>query len=158
RMKSEVERGFAGVVMVARDGKIVFNQAYGMANRDKKIPIKLDTIFAIGSTPIDFTKVGILLLAERGKLKLDDPLTKHFDNVPDDKRGITIRHLMTGRSGLQDFHDVPGDQDPDHSWIDRDEAVRRIFAQQLLFEPGKGRQHSHSAWGLLAVILEKASG
>lgn len=158
RMQWEVEHGYAGVLLLARDGKVVFHKAYGMANRDKQIPMRPDTIFGIGSTPIDFTKAGILLLADRGKLKLDDPITKYFGSVPADKRPITIQHLMTGRSGLRDFHDVPGDRDPDHSWIDRSEAVRRILNQKLLFVPGQGRRHSHSAWGLLAAILEIVSG
>jgi CubicO group peptidase (beta-lactamase class C family) len=158
RMQWEVDHGFSGVILVARDGKIVFQKAYGMANRDKQIPIRLDTIFGIGSTPIDFTKAGVLLLAERGKLKLSDPITKFFQNVPPDKQGITIEQLMTGRSGLRNFHDVPGDRDKDHSWIDRDDAVRRILSQKLLFVPGQERRHSHSAWGLLAAIIEIASG
>jgi CubicO group peptidase (beta-lactamase class C family) len=158
RMKWEADHGFSGVVLVARDGKIAFHQAYGMANRDKSIAMRPDTILAIGSTPIDFTKAGILLLAERGKLDLSDLLSKHIPNVPNDKKTITIEHLMTGRSGLPNFHDLPTDRDRDHSWIDRDESVRRILGQKLLFEPGKGRQHSHSAWGLLAAIIEIVSG
>jgi CubicO group peptidase (beta-lactamase class C family) len=158
RMKWEVGHGFAGVVLLARDGKVVFHQAYGQANRQKKIAMHPDTILAIGSTPIDFTKVGILLLAERGKLRLSDSIASYFDSVPEDKRAITIEHLMTGRSGLRDFHDVRGDRDPDHAWIDRSEAVRRILDQKLLFPPGKGRRHSHSAYGLLAAIIEVISG
>ena len=77
RMQWEAERGFSGVVLVARDGAVAFHQAYGLANRDKKIPMRPDTIFAIGSTPIDFTKAGILLLAERRKLTLDAELGVH---------------------------------------------------------------------------------
>jgi CubicO group peptidase (beta-lactamase class C family) len=158
RMKWEADQGFSGVVLVARDGAIVFHKAYGMANRDKNIAMRPDSILAIGSTPIDFTKAGILVLAERGKVRLDDPITKYLDNVPEDKKSITVRHLMTGRSGLPDFHDAPGDRDKDHSWIDRAEAVRRILGQELVFEPGKQRQHSHSAFGLLAAIIEIVSG
>jgi CubicO group peptidase (beta-lactamase class C family) len=158
RMQWEAGHGFSGVAVVARDGKVVFAKAYGMANREKQIRMRIDTVMGIGSTPIDFTKAGILLLAERGKLKLSDPITRFFANVPPDKQGITIEQLMTGRSGLQNFHDLPSDRDKDHTWIDRDEAVRRILAQKLLFAPGKGREHSHSAWGLLAAILEIASG
>jgi CubicO group peptidase (beta-lactamase class C family) len=158
RMQWEAEHGFSGVLLVAREGKVVFEKAYGMANRDKQIPMRIDTVMGIGSTPIDFTKAGILLLAERGKLKLSDRITKYFHDVPADKQAITITHLMTGRSGLPNFHDVPTDRDPDHSWIDRDEAVRRILAQKLLFPPGQGARHSHSAWGLLAAILEITSG
>jgi CubicO group peptidase (beta-lactamase class C family) len=158
RMEWEVNHGFAGVVLVARDGKVVLHKAYGLANRDKQIAMRPDTVLAIGSTPIDFTRAGILLLAERGKLKLSDGISQYFDNVPEAKRAITIQHLMTGRSGLQNFHDLPTDRDPNHSWIDRAEAIRRILDQKLLFSPGEKREHSHSAWGLLAAIIEIVSG
>ena len=159
RMEFEAkEHDFCGSVLVVRNGEIAFQKSYGMANREKSIANNNDTIYAVGSTPIDFTKASILLLVDRGKVALEDPITKYFQNVPDDKQSITVQHLMSGRSGLLDFHDVPGDENPDHTWIDRDEAVKRIFAQKLLFEPGSKRQHSHSAWGLLAAIVEIASG
>jgi CubicO group peptidase (beta-lactamase class C family) len=158
RLNWEADHGFSGVVLVARDGKVVLHKAYGLANREKKIAMRPDTILAIGSTPIDFTRAGILLLADRGKLKLSDPVTQFFKEVPEDRRAMTVEHLLTGRSGLPDFHDVPTDRDPDHSWIDRDEAVRRIFRQKLLFPPGKQRRHSHSGYGLLAAVIEIVSG
>ncbi len=158
RLQAEAKAGFAGAVLVVRDGKTVLNKGYGLANRERGIANTPETIFAIGSTPIDFTHAGILLLAQRGKLELGDPITEFFKDVPPDKRAITVEHLMKGRSGLPDFHDVPSDRDPDHAWIDRDEAVRRIFAQELLFAPGTSRRHSHSAWGLLAAIIEIVSG
>ena len=135
RLDQEAEDGFSGVIVVVRDGKTVVDGSYGLANREDGIPIRKDTIFGIGSTPIDFTHVGILMLAQQGKLSFRDPITKFFGNVPEDRRSITIDHLMTGRSGLQNFHGVPSDGNPDHAWIDRDEAMRRIFAQELLFEP-----------------------
>ena len=157
-IEAEAKAGFSGVILVVRDGEAVLDKAFGMANREEGIPNRTDTIFGIGSTPIDFTHVGILMLAQQGKLSLDDPIMKFFDNVPKDKRSITVEFLMTGRSGLQNFHGVPSDGNPDHAWIDRDEAMRRILAQELLFEPGNGREHSHSAWGVLAAILEIVSG
>lgn len=153
-----VQAGFCGAVLVVHNGETVFSKGFGLANRAAKTPNTTDTIFGIGSTPIDFTRAGILLLAQRGKLDLGDPITKYFDNVPADKQAITIEHLMTGRSGLQNFHDLPGDANPDHTWIDRDEAMRRIFDQKLLFEPGQGQKHSHSAWGVLAAVIEIVSG
>lgn len=158
RLNREARNGFSGAVLLVRDGKVVLEEAYGMADPAAEIRNTPQTIFAIGSTPIDFTKAAILLLAEEGKLSLDDPISKYFHDMPEDKQAITIKHLMTGRSGLKNFHDLPTDEDPDHAWIDRDEAVRRILAQELLFEPGKGEAHSHSAWGLLAAIVEIASG
>jgi CubicO group peptidase (beta-lactamase class C family) len=158
RMAKEARKGFNGTILVARDGRIVFNKGYGFADPAGKIPIRPDTIYAIGSGPIDFTNAGILLLEQEGKLSLSDKITKYFRKVPADKRAITLDHLMTGRSGLQDFHGKRSDGNPDHFYIDREEAMRRIFASELLFEPGKGRKHSHSAWGVLAAVIEIVSG
>jgi len=158
RLETEQADGFSGSVLVIRDDNVVLNEAYGMANRERKIPNRPETIFAIGSTPIDFTKVAVLKLEDMGKLKGSDPITKFVPNVPDDKKGITIEHLMTGRSGLRNFHGRPTDADLDNSWIDRDTAVRRILDDELLFPPGTDRAHSHSAFGLLAAIVEMVSG
>lgn len=148
----------SAVVHFVRDGEIVLERGYGAANRDLGAPVEVDTVFGIGSTPIDFTVAALLLLDQRGELTLDDSIADHLDEVPDDKASITLRHLITGQSGLPDFHDVPGDWDADLAWIDRDTAVRRILAQPLLFEPGTSRAHSHSAYGLVSAILEIVSG
>jgi CubicO group peptidase (beta-lactamase class C family) len=137
----------------------VLHRGYGLADREKKIPISTETIFAIGSVPIDFTKAAILKLEETGKLRASDSIGKFFRDVPADKRAITLEHLMTGRSGLPNFHHVQGvDADPDLSWIDRETAVRRILGRELVFAPGAGEAHSHSAWVLLAAVVEVASG
>lgn len=157
-MDQAAEQGFCGAVLVTRNGSIVLNEGYGFANREQQIENTPDTVFAIGSAPIDFTHAAILLLKDQGKLHLEDPITKFLTEVPEDKAAITIKHLMTGRSGFPDFHELPTDENPDHDWIDRDEAIRRIMNQKLLFKPGKGRRASHSAWGLLAAIIEIVSG
>lgn len=88
-----------------------------------------------------------------------DPITKYFDGVPADKRAMTLEHLMTMQSGFPDFFHIAGvDDDYDVSWIDRNTAVERILALPLLFPPGEGREHSHTAWGLLAAVIEIVSG
>ena len=159
RMAEEARAGFSGSVLVVRGGKVVLHRGYGFADREKKIPNDEHTIYAIGSTPIDFTHAAILKLEDMGKLKTSDAITKFFDTVPSDKQSITIDHLMSGRSGLKDFHHIPGqDEDPDLSWIDRATAVERILKSELLFTPGSARKHSHSAWVLLAAVVEIASG
>jgi len=159
RLKQEEEAGFAGTVLIVQDGEIVHHQGYGMANRERGIPNTTDTIFGIGSTPIDFTRAAILKLRDDGKLNLSDPITRFFSGVPSDKTTITVEHLMTGRSGLPNFHHDPErDDDYDLTYIDRDEAVRRILSAPLLFPPGEGESHSHSAFGLLAAVIEIVSG
>jgi CubicO group peptidase (beta-lactamase class C family) len=159
RLEEEAKSGFSGAVCVVHDGKVVLNRGYGFANREKQIANDEHTIFAIGSTPIDFTRAAVLKLEDTGKLKTADPITKYLKNVPADKQAMTIDHLMSGRSGLPNFHHVRGtDADPDLTWIDRDTAVKRILGGELLFPPGTEHAHSHSAWVLLAAIVEMVSG
>jgi CubicO group peptidase (beta-lactamase class C family) len=159
RLDEEGKNGFSGTVLVVRDRKIFLHQGYGLANREKNIQNSTSTIYAIGSVPIDFTKGAVLKLEEMGKLKTSDPVAMYLPDVPEDKSSMTIDQLMHGSSGLPDFHDVRGvDEDPDLSWIDRGTAIRRILGRTLLFPPGQGRRHSHSAWVLLAAIVEIVSG
>lgn len=159
RMAEEAKAGFSGSLLVVRGGKIVLHQGYGFSDREKQTPNTENTIFAIGSTPIDFTHAAVLKLEDMRKLKTSDPITKYLENVPVDKQAITLDHLMSGGSGLADFHHIFGvDADPDLTWIDRDTAVKRILGGKLRFVPGSEREHSHSAWVLLAAIVEIASG
>lgn len=150
--------GMAGVVSVQLDGDVVFERAFGMANEALGIPNTLDTVFGTGSRPIDYTVAAIYLLAQQGRVGLDDSITWYFDDVPRDKRTITIRHLLTGQSGLPDFFHTPADWDPDLAWIDRTTAEQRLLAVPLRFPPGTDRQHSHAAFGLLAALVERVSG
>ena len=158
RMEADVKSGFSGAVLLVRGGEVVHEQGYGLANREQEIPVRPDTIFAIGSTPIDFTRAGTLLLVQEEFVALEDELGGFFPEAPADKRAITLGQLLGGRSGLVDFVDVPTDRDPDHAWIERAEFLRRVFATQLLFAPGKGQEHSHAAFGVLAAVIEEVSG
>jgi len=158
RLDQAEAEGFSGTVLVVREGKTVLHEGYGLADRERKRPVTTDTLFAIGSTPIDFTKAAVLKLEEMGRLELSERIDKYLPNVPEDKQAITIEQLMTGRSGLPNFHHIPGvDQDYDLTYIDRATALKRIFGQELLFPPGSDKAHSHSAWGVLAAIVENVS-
>jgi len=157
RMRAEVQAGFAGAILIRRGDKIVLDKAYGLANRETGLACTPETVFATGSVPIDYTKAGILMLLDEELIEINQPISDFFSDCPADKKAITIGHLMNSSSGLPNFHGLPTDANPDHFWIDRDEAVRRILARELLFAPGTGRSHSHSAWGLLAAIIEIAS-
>lgn len=152
------KEGYSGVVHVRLGGEVVLERPFGMANTALGAPVRLDTVFGTGSRPIDYTKAAVFLLEQRGRLHQDDTIDAFFDAAPADKRAMTLRHLMTGRSGLPDFFDTEDDWDPDLAWIDRTEAERRILALPLLFAPGEDRRHSHAAFGLLAAIIERVSG
>lgn len=157
-IESEVERGFSGSVLLVRDGEIVLHEGYGLADRDTGIENTPETIYAIGSTPIDFTHVALLQLVDDGVLNLNDPLSKFFHNLPADRAGMTLDDIRNGASGLPDYPFLPRvDEDPDHTYIDRDELIERFRNAELLFQPGRGREHSHFAWGVLAAVIDKAS-
>ena len=86
-------------VLVRRGGETVRAKGYGLANVEHRIPMKPETVFQSGSMGKQFTAMAVAMLAEDGKLGLDDPVEKHLE-VPASWRGITIRHLLTHTSGL----------------------------------------------------------
>jgi CubicO group peptidase (beta-lactamase class C family) len=92
--------GFSGAVLVVKDGRVILSKGYGMANRERKIPITLDTVFDIGSLVKQFTAAAILKLEMKGKLRVTDPINKYFKNVPPDKAAMTIHHLLTHTAGF----------------------------------------------------------
>lgn len=148
------DEGMAGVVSVRLGDEVLLERALGMADPVRGRANTLETVFGTGSRPIDYTVAAIHLLAQRGDLSLDDNIGTFFPDVPADKQAMTIRHLLTGQSGLPDFFDTEEDWDPDLAWVDRVEAEDRILTSELLFVPGTDRQHSHAAFGLLAAAIE----
>ncbi|HEY2785393.1 MAG TPA: serine hydrolase, partial [Fimbriiglobus sp.] len=93
--------GFSGVLLVAKDGGVILAKGYGMADRDKKIRTTADTVMCIGSVTKQFTGAAILKLEAQGKLKVTDPITRYFKDVPEDKAGITLHHLLTHSAGFE---------------------------------------------------------
>src|SRR5688572_7867247 len=91
---------FSGVVLVARRGDIIVHSAHGLADQRRKIPMRQDHLFDMGSITKQFTAAGIVALEEDGKLRVTDSIGKYFAGVPPDKAGITIHHLLTHTSGL----------------------------------------------------------
>lgn len=156
-VQQAADKGFSGTVLVSKGGEILLHKGYGFADREKKIPMTPEIISSIGSNTKCFTAAAILKLEQMGKLTVETPLTKFFDNVPEDKRGVTIHQLLTHSAGLLEYHDRPG-EGGDFAEMTRDEAVRRIMEQKLKFAPGTGSAYSNCGYTLLAVIIEKASG
>jgi len=144
-------KGYSGVALVAKGGEIVLRKGYGMSDRAARIPMTAGSIVQIGSCTKDFTIVAILQLHERGLLDVKDPITKHFKDVPKDKRGITIWHLVTQKSGLIDH--IGGDFEP----ATKERIVRGALGTSLLFAPGSDRSYSNMAFNLLAAIIEDVS-
>jgi CubicO group peptidase (beta-lactamase class C family) len=93
---------FMGSVLVAKNGKIIFSQSYGMADLEWSVPNSATTRFNIASMTKQFTAASILLLEDRGKLKTDDLVRKYLPEAPASWDKITIYHLLTHTSGIRE--------------------------------------------------------
>lgn len=144
--------GFSGALLVVKDGEILLNKGYGMAIRSDNVPNTADTVFSIGSITKQFTAAGIMKLEMMGKLNTSDLISHYFENVPEDKRNITLHHLLTHTSGIVDIVGY------DYEKAMRDETVRKVLDEPLQFEPGKEFSYSNAGYSLLAAIMEKVSG
>ena len=150
---SEVEElGF--VVLVARGSEVVFQKAYGMADRKRRLPNYVDTAFVIGSIGKTFTAAAIYELVSDGRLNLGDTLGKHFDNVPTDKQGITVDQILNHAAGFLQYHDRKGDFEV----MSRELALERIFASELRSPPGETYAYSNAGYTLLAILVEEITG
>jgi CubicO group peptidase (beta-lactamase class C family) len=146
-----VDSAFAGCVLVAKDGKVLLEKGYGEADREHHMPFKTDTLVSIGSITKQFTAAAILKLEMEKKLAVEDPITRFFADVPEDKRAITLHQLLTHTSGLES--DFAGDYEK----VGRDEYVQRILHSKLRRTPGAEHFYANAGYSLLGAIVEIAS-
>lgn len=142
-------------VAILRGGAVVKMQGYGMANLELDAPATPDTLYQSGSLGKQFTAAGILLLAEDGALTLDDRLAKHFPEGPSTWHRITVRHLLTHTSGLQDYGGDEIDFRRDYSEEDLLTVARTI---PLEFEPGTQWSYSNTGYLLLGLLTSRLAG
>lgn len=150
---------FAGAVLIAKGGVPIFSEAYGLADREKQLPNKLDTRFRIGSMNKMFTAVATLQLVQAGKLALEDPLGKILTDYPNkDVAGkVTIHHLLTHTGGTGDIFGPEFDQ---HRLELRTHGdyVKLYGARALGHEPGAKWQYSNYGFVLLGAVIERVTG
>ena len=143
--------GFSGSVLVLRDGRAVVERGCGLADRERGERVTPDTVFEIASATKPFTACAILKLAEMKKLSLDDPIAKHLPGVPDDKQGITIRHLLAHTSGMARMGGGGGGSD-------LEAAVATYLKPPQVRPAGAAHEYWNGGYALLAGIVERASG
>ncbi|MEO6526922.1 MAG: serine hydrolase domain-containing protein [Gemmatimonadaceae bacterium] len=150
---------FSGAVLVARQGRTVFEHAYGLADREKKVPNTIDTRFRIGSMNKMFTGVAVLQLAQAGKLRLDAPLGTYLTDYPNkDVAGkVTIHHLLTHGGGTGDIFG-PQFEAKRRSLRTIQDYVKLYGARGLSFEPGSKWEYSNYGFLLLGAVIERVSG
>ena len=149
---------FSGSVLVAKDGKVLFAKGYGLANAEHEIPNTPETKFRLGSITKMFTATAILILQDRGKLKVDDPVGKYLPDAPKAWDKVTIHHLLTHTSGVPSYTDDIGYG----LSMTKPETVASMIARfkdkPLQFEPGSKFHYSNSGYFLLGAVIEKLSG
>ena len=144
--------GTSGTVVAARDGEIAHCQGFGLADREAKVAAGCDTAYDIMSMTKQFTAAAILKLQMMGKLRVSDPMSKFVGPVPDDKRAISVHHLLTHTSGLTD--QLGGDYEA----LSREEMLDGALESELRSAPGTEYYYSNLGYSILAAIVEKASG
>jgi D-alanyl-D-alanine carboxypeptidase len=157
--KDAAADSFGGTVLLAKDGKVLFSGAYGLADREKKVANTLDTRFRIGSMNKMFTAVSILQLVQAGKIKLTDPLGKYITDYPnqDVATKVTIHQLLTHTGGTGDIF---GPEFNAHRLELRtlNDYVALYGKRTPAFEPGSRWVYSNYGMLLLGVVIERVSG
>jgi len=145
-------------VIVVKNGKTVFRKAYGAADVAAKTPLTPGTVLRLGSITKQFTAVAILMLAEEGKLALNDPITRFFPDYPTQGKVITVEHLLTHTSGIVSYTGKSGYV----ATMGKDFAVAQMIDgfrnDPLEFEPGTQFSYNNSGYFLLGAIIERVSG
>lgn len=148
-------------VGVAKGGRPVLQQAYGMADLERNVPNTPATIFEAGSVSKQFTAAAVLLLAQDGKLSLDDPVRKHVPELPDYGAPLTIRHMLQHTSGLRDWGEIASIAGwPRTTRVHTHGHVLEILSRQrsLNFPSGTQYSYSNSGYNLAAIIVSRVSG
>src|SRR5215472_4527040 len=146
---------------IYKDGQIVYKHGYGMANLNDDVPITPATVFHVASMSKQFTAAAILLLAQQGKLSLDDDVRKYIPELPDFGDRITLRHLMHHTSGLRDRWALLGLAGWRYAQdlITDDDVMSVVVRQKALnFNPGEKYLYSNTGFTLLALVVKRVSG
>lgn len=149
------------VVGVAREGRVLLERAYGAADVERSAPLTVASILEAGSVAKQFTAAAVTLLALEGKLRFDDPLQKHFPDLPQYQQPITIRMLLDHTSGLRDWGDIAGLGGwPRGTRAYTHAHVLEIIARQrsLNYAPGSQYSYTNSGYNLLAMLVQRVSG
>ncbi len=152
------DRSFMGTVLVTKDGHALLDKGYGSADLEWQIPNAPDVKFRLGLLTKQFTAASILLLEERGKLKVSDPVSKYLPDAPPAWSKITLYQLLTHTSGIPNFTNFPEYRSTEWKDTTPKELVDRFRDKPLDFEPGSKFSYSNSGYILLGYLLEKISG
>ena len=149
-----------GAVLIAKDGKVIYEKGFGVVDITTKKPISNNTLFNVGSISKTFVAFGILQLAKENKLSIDDDIYKYFPDFKDSSiaKKIKIHHLLTHSSGLPDIRNVQEDSVFYLTAKDEENWAPIKKADSVEFQPGERFNYSNPAFNGLALIIEKVTG
>ena len=156
--KRKVENGFNGNVLISRHGKIIYRKCFGFTDRSKKTALYPEIAFQVASVSKVITATAVMILYEKGKVKLNDKVEKHIKGFP--FKGITIQQLLSHRSGLGEYHYFSEKWYPDSETpIDLDDMVNAICdsAPPRYYKPNEKFDYCNTNYILLARIVEEIS-
>lgn len=148
---------FIGTVLVARGGRVLFRQSYGMANYELNVSNSNETRYHIASVTKPFTAAAILQLQERGRLSVSDHVSRYIPDFPNGDR-MTLANLLTHSSGIAEINNLEDYDTFARSPHTLEQLVAKYAGLPLEFEPGSRYRYSNSNYNLLALVLEKVSG
>ena len=151
--------GPGGVALVAKEGKIIYEKAFGKVNLELNVPMKTDNVFRIGSNTKQFTAIAIFKLAEEGKLSIHDDITKFIKDYPTQGKTITIEDLLTHTSGIKNYTGVSKwTKQLRRTDLTPKELVDFFKNEPMDFSPGEEYRYDNSGYILLGYIIELVSG
>ena len=143
---------------VVRGGKVEKAKGYGLADVELNALATENTVYQWASVSKQFTATAIMLLAQDGKLKLEDPISRHYPDSPSSWKGVTIRHLLTHTSGIKSYTSLPNFFKSIRKDYEPDELIGLVKDLPLDFEPGEKWDYCNTGYYLLGLVIEKVSG
>lgn len=141
-------------LLVSRDGNIVRAQGYGWSNVELQVPVKPETVFQSGSVGKQFTATAVMMLAEEGKIGLDDPVTKYLTGAPATWNQVTIRELLSHTAG---FTDYPKNFDFRRDYTES-QLLKIVEGIPLAFTPGTKWSYSNLGYLTLGIVIHQVTG
>ena len=152
------DKTFMGTVLVARGSEVILNKGYGSANLEWDVANSPSTKFRLGSITKQFTAASILLLEERGRLSLTDPIKKYVPDAPAAWDPITIHHLLTHTSGIPNFTALPTYRSLKLEETPVASTIQTLRDKPLDFTPGERMSYSNSGYLVLGYVIERVTG
>ena len=144
--------------LIVKDGQVVLRKGYGMANLELGVPVAPDMVFELGSVTKQFTAAAILLLQERGQLRVEDDITKYLPDFPTHGQAITLENLLTHTSGIPSYTGLPEWYPHIREDLKPADVIALFKDKPLEFNPGEQWAYDNSGFFLLGAIVEKVSG